>query len=349
MVVSEKPGAWLHAISDQNTIEETIPLYGRNEVAEAILYLFYEMENTHVLSREYVHGGSISGHVIHVSVNNIWVEALSIPDSDVYVNYKDVYGKSKVVSLTETSKKIYWSHSTIDESQLVAEYSHDLFTLEKVVTFHSESSAVDFEWRFTARLDLADVELKIFGFMEPSLDFRKAFIPGVLEWQNPWDKPSRMNITGNWSVVECPPNNLGDNITATLDEENGMLVVFEFADVPEWLNVGALGNRFIDALRTGYVLGDLTKDESLEISFSILLNSFDPNDSEKWTKTVLKQLLDEGTYLPVQQRDFVTYIEENNIEFVVINSQQLLSSVKSSPILDRVYSNNKFAVYIVRK
>jgi hypothetical protein len=62
----------------------------------------------------------------------------------------------------------------------------------------------------------------------------------------------------------------------------------------------------------------------------------------------LKQLLDSRTNLPVQERDFLTYIKEYNIEFVVIDSQQLLLNVDSSPILDRVYANDKFVIYAIR-
>jgi hypothetical protein len=349
VVVSEKPGAWLGVISDHKTIEEANPHFGeRNAVAEAVLSLFYEMENTRILTREYTSGDSISGQVMYVSVFNTWMKALSIPDNYVYVNHNDDDDKLRVVSLSETSKKIYWSHVTVDESQLVSEYSHDFFTLEKVVTFHSESSVINLGWRFTARQDLADIGLKVFSFTERSLDFREAFVPGVLEWQNPWDNPSRVNMSGIWAVVECPPNTLGDNIAAMLDAENGVLVVFEFADVPDWFNVGALDNRFIDALRVGYEFGNVTKGESREISFSICSYSFESRDIERWTQATLKQLLDSKMNLPVQERDFLTYIEEYDIEFVVIDSQQLLLNVESSPILDRVYANDKFVIYAIR-
>jgi len=349
VVVSEKPGTWLGVISDHKTIEETNPLLGRNVVAEAVLYLFYEMENTRILTREYTSGDSISGQVIYISVYNAWKKALSIPDKNVYVNYTDVHGKSAVVSLSEAAKKIYWTQRSVDESQLVSEYSHDLFTLEKVVTFSSESLVINLEWRFTARQDLEDIELRVFSFTELSLDFREAFVPGVLEWQNPWDKPSFVNMDDNWALVECPPNNLGGNIAATLDAENGVLVVFEFADAPDWFNIGALGNRFIDALRVGYEFGNLTKDASQEVSFTVFPYSFESRDIERWTQDGLKQLLDSKMNLPVQGRDFLTYIEEYNIEFVVIDSQQLFLNMETSPILDRVYANDKFVIYAIRR
>jgi hypothetical protein len=347
VVVSEKPGTWISVISNHETIEETNPLFGRNEVAEAVLFHFYEMENTRTLTREYTSGDSVSGQIMHISVHNTWTKALSIPDNDVYLNYNDTQGRLTVVSISETDKSIYWTQRSVDESQLVSQYSHELFTLEKVVTFHSQSPAISLQWRFTAQQDLAAVELKVFSFTEPSLDFREAFLPGVLEWQNPWDNPSS-NEGNDWAVVECPPNSLSGNVAAILDAENGVLVVFEFDDSPEWLNVGALANRFIDALRVGYKFGNLPKDESRETSFSVLPLLLESADNEQWTQNELKQLLDTKTNLAIQESDFLTYIKEYNIEFVVIDAQRILLNVQSSPTLDRVYDNNRFVILTIK-
>jgi len=92
---------------DHKTIEEANPHFGeRNAVAEAVLSLFYEMENTRILTREYTSGDSISGQVMYVSVFNTWMKALSIPDNYVYVNHNDDDDKLRVVSLSETSKDL---------------------------------------------------------------------------------------------------------------------------------------------------------------------------------------------------------------------------------------------------
>ena len=65
-------------------------------------------------------------------------------------------------------------------------------------------------------------------------------------------------------MVECPPYILTDNFSAMLDAKNGVLVACKFANVPDWLNVGAevgpKGDRYIDALRLGYQFGDLKKE-----------------------------------------------------------------------------------------
>ena len=349
VVVSKKPGAWLHLISGHTTFEETwSPVLGRNLVAEAVLYRFYETESSDFLTREYVSSGSLSGQVLCLSMNNIWEKVVNIFDDNVYVTYIDNSGNKTTISLSETVKETHWIKKSTDESQLISKYSSNLFTVEKLVSIQRESLLININWKFTARQDLTGVEMRIFNLMEPFLDFKEALIPGVLYWQNPWDKPSKINATGNWAIVDCPPNSLTDDSAAILDAKNNILLVFEFADAPDWLNVGALGNRFIDALRIWYQFGDLAGNWSREKSFSIFPYLVEPTQIERPTQTALKQLLDSKVNLTLQQRDFLTYIKEYNIEFVVIDAE-LLPDMKSSPMFDKVYDNGKFIIYRIRQ
>jgi hypothetical protein len=349
VVVSQKPGNWLRVISDQETIEESqsSAVY-RNAIAETILYFFYESDNTRTLTREYMSGGSISGQVMYVSVYDSWKKVFSIPDSYVYISYLDTDDKEVVVSLSEIAKETYWKRKSVDESQMVSEYSNGLFILEKLVTVGNENSLINLDWKFTAHEDLKGVKLRVSNFMEPSLDFREAFVPGVLNWQNPWDNSSYYDPIKNFALIECPPRILGGNYTAIFDAKNGFLVIFEFTNVPDWLNVGALGSRFIDALRLGYQFDNLTKNESREISFSVLPYSFESIPVERPTQATLKQLLDSRAKLTVQERDFLTYIKEYDVKLLVIDSKQLSSVIEFSPILYRVYDNGKLVIYAVR-
>jgi hypothetical protein len=286
---------------------------------------------------------------------------LSIFDNNVYVSYVDSSGEEVVVSLSETAKNTYWMQKSLDEAQLASEYSHNLFTLEKLVSIQGKSLLVNLKWKFTPHQNLTDINLRIASFTEPSFDFREAYVPGVLvwqndkkiprvlDWQNPWDNPSSTDINGSWALVEYPPNSLIDNFAAVLDAENGVLVVFEFADIPDWLTVGAQSNRFIDSLRAGYQVGDLGENESRVIAFSVLTYSFESRQSELPTEADLKQLLHSQANLTVQVRDFLTYIKEYNVKFLVVDSERILSDVQLSPILDKVYDNGKFVIYSVRR
>jgi len=349
VIVPRSPGSWFYIFSDHYTMEETDPLYSRNAVAEAVLYSFYEMENSRTLTREYDLESSSSGQSIYVSVYNIWTKSLNIPNNQVKVIYVNSVGEWVTIPLSETVENIYWTQNSTDKAQLVSEYIHELFTLEKAVTFSSDSSVINVEWKIEAHKNLTNAKLAVSNYMEPSLDYKEALVPGVLNWQNPWDNATYVNAFEEWSVVEGSFDILDENLVAVLDEQNGVLAAFEFDDLPDWFTLGALDNRFIDSLRLRYELGDLAEGENREISFSILVYAFQFDDIERWTETALKQQFESKTNLPVQERDFRTYIEEYNIKFVAVDTQKVLSNIEASPALDRVYDNGRATVYTTKR
>ena len=232
---------------------------------------------------------------------------------------------------------------------MVSEYNHELFMVEKVVTFSNNSLVISIDWKIEAHHDLPSAKLAFINYMEPSLDYKEALVPGVLEWQNPWDNASFVNAYGRWAVVEGPSAMLDENFVAILDAENGVLAALKFDDLPDWFVLGALDNRFVDALRLRYELGDLSEGDKREISLSVFVYAFEFDEIERWTGSALKQQFDSKTNLPVQVRDFRTYIEDYNIKFVVVDTQQLLSNNEASPALDRIYDNSRSTVYTTKR
>lgn len=349
MVVPISPGSWFSIFSDRHTSEETDPLYYRNVVAETVLYSFYEMENSRTLTHEYNLASPNSGQELSVAVYRIWQEVFTVPNKHVKVTYLNSSGEMEPIFLSETVETIYWTQKSAECSQLVSEYTHELFTAKKVVTFSSNSSVIDIVWKIEAHQDLPNAILGMSNYLEPSLNFTEAFIPGVLEWQNPWDNPSMVEPENRWAVVEGPSEMLDENVVAILDAENGILAVFELGESLEWFNIGALANRFVDTLRLNYALGNLTSGESSEVSLAILVYAFESNEVERLSTSDFMQQYDSDTDLPVQYRDYLTFIEENNIKFVVVDTQHSPSNKEASPDLDVVYNNGRTVVYATKK
>jgi hypothetical protein len=348
VIVSEKPGSWLHLITDYMTVEETDPLYGRNAEAEAVEYLFFEVETNSTLTREYLLNGPLSGQVFYSSVHNVWEKVFSISDSTVYVAYMDNMGSNDVISLSEIPKTTYWTQKKVDSVQMTSEYSHALFSVTKQVTISQFSSSINLDWTFTAKMDLADAKIRIYSQTDPTLSFQEALIPGLLQWQNPWDNPSRVDPQQSWAVVECPPDNLTDDIVALRDSKNGKLAIFQFGALPDWFNVGALENRAIDAVRVGYEFGALAKNESKQVSFSFATASFEPSSFEWETTESLKRFMNAQTNQKIQARDFLTYIDDYNIEFVVVSAQQLPVDLGWTRSRKLIYYDGKLAVYAIK-
>jgi len=348
VITTRSPGSWFYIFSDHHTIQETDPLYSRSKVAEAILYSFYEMENSLTLTREFDPISSSAGQAIYVSRFNIWTKALSIPNNQVNVIYVDPLGEWVTVPLSETVENIYWTQNSTDKTQLVSEYVHEHFTVEKIVTFSSSSSVINIEWNVKARQNLAYVKLTLNNYFEFSLDFKEALIPGILEWQNPWDNATYINTSEKWAFVQGS-DILYEKLAAIRDTQNSIIVALEFDESPDWFSLGALDNRFIDALRLRYELGDLGEGENQEISFSILAYAFELEEIEWWTTSDLKQRFDSQTDLQVNGIDFRTYIEEYNIKFVAVDTQQVASNIEASPALDKIYDNGRVIVYTTKR
>lgn len=345
MVVPISPGTWFYVLSDRFTREETDPLYSRNVIAETVLYSYYEMENSRTLTHEYALESPNAGQELGVAVYNIWKNVVTIPNKYIEVKYLNASGEVEQVSLSETVEEIYWSQKSTENAQLVAEYTHELFTVKKTVTFSSNSSMIGMEWRVEAKQDLRHVTLAVNSYMDPTLDFKEAFVPGVLEWENPWDKPSYIEPDRRWAIREGPARMLDENVAAILDANHSILAVFEFGESLEWFNIGALGNYFIDSLRLTYDLGNLGIGESDVASLGVLVYAFEDEEVERLTEPEFKQQYDSETGLPVQQRDYLTYIEEENIKFIIVDTEHISYSEDLVPALDVVYNNGRMKVY----
>ncbi len=350
VVVSRSPGSWYYLFSDHQTIQETDPVSSRTALAESILYSFYEMENSRVSIREFDTVSPSAGLGMYVSRFNIWTKAFSIPNNQTVFTYVDPFGEWVNISLSETVESIYWIENSANESKLVSEYTHELFTIERVVSLSSNSSTVNIEWNVEVNKYLALVKLDIINLLETSLDFKEALVPGLLQWQNPWDNPLLRHSNNKWANVNGLPEILDENLTAVLDQTNGIMAVFEFDEYPPTnFTLGALNNRVLDALRLHYELDDLAEGEIVNFSYSALTYSFESDETiENKRKTVeeVKDLLGMQTNLLVQRRDFLTYIEENNITFVAVDTKQVLSNIEATPALDQIYDNGRSIVYI---
>jgi hypothetical protein len=219
--------------------------------------------------------------------------------------------------------------------------------LKKIVTASNSSAVIDVEWSVEAHQNLEYIKIEFTNNFDISLDFKEALIPQRIEWQNPWNNATHLNAT-EWALTEVS-GALSDNIVAIRDTQNGILAAFEFDEPTAFLSLGALKNQFINAMRLKYDLGKLGENETQHASFSILAYAFEPEEMEQWTISDLKQQFDSQANLAVKARDFRTYIEEENIKFVAIDTQQVLSNIETSPALDKIYDNGRISVYATKR
>ena len=71
VVATEIPGFWFQEFSGKNVIAQTDPTVQRNEIAESVLSLSYEIEQPQTLIRAYQANGDISDET-YISIDQVW-------------------------------------------------------------------------------------------------------------------------------------------------------------------------------------------------------------------------------------------------------------------------------------
>ncbi len=97
-------------------------------------------------------------------------------------------------------------------------------------------------WMFTPlSREIENLCINISIHFDLSLLFEKAYVPGVLNWESPWDKPSYVEANGKWVLVYFYPKSLTENYVAIHDSKNRTFYAMRFAELPTIGSVGVLG------------------------------------------------------------------------------------------------------------
>jgi hypothetical protein len=343
VVVTEVPGSWFALFSGKSVIAQTDPIVDRNVIATSVLDLSYEFENPLTIIRAYESKGAISDED-YVSVNSVWQRvAFSSADGD-FLNYT-VNGVSHYSNLSNFRREIIFDDQGYPK-KLVIKYSNDDVALTQTILVQNDSYPLDVSWTVTSlKNEITDVAFQISSHFDLSFSFEKAYIPGLLDWENPWTRPSEVN--GNeWAVIDFSRTTLTDNFIGFYDDKNAVAFAIKFAELPDWGNVGALTSRQIDAVRFQYNFDKISANDSASFAYRTLAFS-QSSFPEMQNLSDLKGLFDfkPAAAFEVQSRDYHDYIKENNIDFLVYDKNQLDTKVVRAKILELVYSNDRYVIF----
>ena len=170
------------------------------------------------------------------------------------MNYT-VNGVEYKVPLGQLSKEIVFNDQSSPKS-LTFVFSNDEVVLNKTISVENTSYPFTVDWTLTPlKSEVHNVSLYLTTNFDLRFHFDTADIPGLLDWINPWDAPAPIKTTeGNvgetdsWAVASFAGVNLRDNYLGLYDGTDGIGFAVKFNDLPSWGNIGALGNRQIDAV-----------------------------------------------------------------------------------------------------
>lgn len=348
VIVTSSPGFWFKAFCEKNVIAATDQAVERNVITESVLSLSYEIETPLTLLRAYeAKGDTVSEN--YISINHLWWLSTFCSIAGDYISY-NIDSECKTVPLTQMARYYTLDNSCQTANALTILYVNDDILVSQTQLVQSSSYAIEVLWDITpVSNSISNVTLYTSTFFDLHFNFDKAYLPGTLNWANPWD-----NLTDSygkdWAVTDFSKNTLTDNYIVMHDEQNQLYYAINFHDLPDWGNIGALGNRQIDAIRLSYKFGQINTGNHASFSYQTLTFS-EESYPQAVQPTQIKEIFTAPTvsYFSVVSRSYLDFIKENNVSFLVYDRFQLDTKLVKNAILELVYSNDRYAIFKVNQ
>jgi hypothetical protein len=340
VVATFVPGFWFQEFSTKSVVAQTDQAVQRNEIAESVLTLSYEVESPQTLVKAYEAKGDISEET-YIAIDQVWYRASYLSDSGNFLRFTQ-NGEQKQLPLTSFTKQVTFDNSS-DLKKLTFQYTNEYANLSQVMLIGNDRYPVKVYWTITPiKGAMTNVSLYLTTLFDLQYSFDKAEIPGLMDWINPYDMPQK-SVHDNWAVSNFTSADLKDSYLGLFDTNNSLAYAFKFNDLPDWGNIGSLQNRRIDALRFQYDISSLDVGETSVRSYEVVALS--KNTYPTLQPSAVEGLFD---YKPaafnLATRDYIDYIEKNNIGFIVYDRNVLDTKIVHSKMLELVYSNDRYVI-----
>ncbi|MEM2081251.1 MAG: hypothetical protein QW744_03155 [Candidatus Bathyarchaeia archaeon] len=347
VVVTEVPGFWFQLFSGKQVIAQTSPTVERNVVAEAVLDLTYEVEHPLTLVRVYdMTKGDVSDEN-YVSINHVWyMVSYSAADGN-FIGYS-VNGVEKRPRLSDFNRETVFEN-TSSLKKLAIRYFNDEISIMQTILIQNDRYPINVIWAVSPlKSSVSNVSLYLSTFFDLRFSLEKAYVPGVLNWENPWSRPTY--IHGNeWAVVNFSRSTLTDNYLSFYDEKNEVIFALSFSELPDWGNVGVLASNQIDAVRFQYNFDRINVNQTASFQYQVL--TFSKNSYPEFVQlSEFKNLFAAKHTAPfeVKSRDYSDFIKEKNIRFIVYDRNQLDTKIIRSRRLEMIYSNDRYVIFKIK-
>jgi hypothetical protein len=346
VVVTEVPGDWFRIFSGKDVNAAANPIIERKVVSEVVLELAYELENPQTLIRAYEAKGEVTDEN-YVSINHVWNKVSSARADGNFITYS-ANGVEKKLSLSSLNRAIIFEDQS-SPKKLIINYFNNEINITQTILVRNDSYPINVAWTLSPiESELSNLELYLTTSFDLQFSFEKAYVPGVLEWENPWSKPSNTN-EDNWAVTNFSSSTLTDNYLGLYDEQNEIVFALNFNELPDWGNVGALASRQIDAIRVQYNFEKVNINQTASFTYQFL--TFSKTDfPEMQDQSEVKNLFafKPETTFEVYSRDYRNYIKEYNIGFLVYDKNRLDIKIVGCKLLELVYSNDRYDIFRIK-
>jgi hypothetical protein len=356
IVVTLNPGEWFSIFSGKTVIAQTYDWYGVNPIANTVLNLGYEIQGSQSMLRAYEHNGNVTSEE-YVYINQLWnrVSYSSIAKDSLSFTQN---GVTYTFALSEFSRIVHLDGSR-GEKSIKFTYFNDQVVLTQTILMQNDSYPLNVSWSITPLNDeITNVQLLLATNFDLEFHFDKAQISQFMDWSNPWEMPTKITNGQNWAIVNFSNLDLIDHYIGLYDQEKQTAFAFNFIDLPDWGNVGALTNNQIDIVRYQYNFKAIGTNQTVVRQYQVLAIAKDsyPALQPNNLQNLFALKFDIFT---LSVHDYREYIAENNISLIVYDKTQfnLQTSLPLSEVflpelaqcrfLELVYSNSRYDVFRV--
>jgi len=342
VVDTQIPGYWFSIFSDKNTIQQTSAAEGTNDIAQSILTLSYSIRDPQNLLVAYQANGPIVEEN-YVSINQIWNRVSYSSTAGDFISFTQ-NGTNYNFPLTDLNMQISFDEQS-SPAQFEFLYSNDYVELTEIMLVQNDSYPINVSWAITPlNNDVSNVTLYLTTYFDLQFNFNEAQIPQLMNWVNPWNVTSKTTDGTEWAVVNFSNLDLKNNYIGVYDTKDQIGFGFNFIDLPDWGNIGALGNEQIDAVRFQYQFNEVNVNQTVTSRYQVL--SLSKNSFPSLQPNGLENLFNfNAGQFTVSNSDFKDYIAANNIEFIVYDKNQLDTNIISCPFLELIYSNDRYDIF----
>jgi hypothetical protein len=306
--------------------------------------LSYAIQGSQTLVKAYQANGDITDEN-YVSINQVWYEVSDSSTAGDFISFTQ-NGTNYDFALSDLSRTVSFDNQSYPIS-IESRYSNGYVAVTQTMLVQNDSYPINVLWGVSPlNNDISNVTLYLTTYFDLQFDFDKAQIPQLLNWINPWDAPSKTtDSTGQaWAVVSFTGSDLKNNYIGLYDDKNQIAFAFNFTDLPDWGNIGALASRQIDAVRFQYQFNEVKVNQTVTRQYQVLTLS--KNSFPTLQPNMLESLFNfKPGQFTVTTSDFKDYIAANNIEFIVYDKNQLNSNLASVPFLELIYSNDRYDIF----
>ncbi|MEM0385808.1 MAG: hypothetical protein QXH64_05065, partial [Nitrososphaeria archaeon] len=341
VVTTEKPGIFFGLMSNKRVFMETNPVVERAALAETILNLAYELEHPLILYRIYEVSMPYELEQFNILIHNLWKRVLFLYSEDSLLSFT-LDGKRYSRLLADLDRRIFWGDYNGRKILCIQYHVNDDFYLLQTVEMSDYSFPVKITWRSVySSGQVSNLSILLSLHFDLHFIFNCTYAPGIFHWENPLSKASSFMIEGrNWTTFDFSPADLSDDYVVFYDSVNCVYCAIKFNEPPALGSIGVLSTGQVDALRLTYNSSKVT--DGLTFSYVVLV--FSEESFHEVNLDNFKDFFDAKSEFHVKFRDYLTFIIENDVKFIIFESDKFRMELLNSGLLHLIYSTDGYVI-----